>query len=156
MGLGDPAERSDSICRMCQGDPDLLIHCQQLLESHSGAADATKTLAPPSEGNPQDSLTLAASDSLSGSFADMPRSFRADRRTLSSWGTAGEGDGERLDSPPDRSGKASGGDQVDQTGNSSRKVSAMFEAKRQALAMMDHPNIAEGLDGGGADAPASL
>lgn len=41
-------------------------------------------------------------------------------------------------------------------GMDSRNVLARFEAERQALAMMDHPNIAEGLDGGGADAPASL
>jgi tetratricopeptide (TPR) repeat protein len=37
-------------------------------------------------------------------------------------------------------------------GMDTRQVVARFEAERQALAMMDHPNIAQVLDGGGTDA----
>src|SRR5262249_36584832 len=33
-------------------------------------------------------------------------------------------------------------------GMDSKQVIARFEAERQALALMDHPNIAKGLDGG--------
>ena len=42
-------------------------------------------------------------------------------------------------------------------GMDSRQVLARFEAERQALALMDHPNIAKVLDGGAtADGPAVL
>src|SRR5262249_42234535 len=38
-------------------------------------------------------------------------------------------------------------------GMDTRQVVARFEAERQALAMMDHPNIARVLDGGATDSP---
>src|SRR5262249_47158540 len=41
-------------------------------------------------------------------------------------------------------------------GMDSRQVVARFEAERQALAMMDHPNIARVFDGGATDAQSSL
>ena len=41
-------------------------------------------------------------------------------------------------------------------GMDSRKVLARFEAERQALAMMDHPNIANVLDAGATERPALL
>jgi len=37
---------------------------------------------------------------------------------------------------------------VIKAGMDSRQIIARFEAKRQAIALMDHPNIAEGLDAG--------
>lgn len=149
MGLADPTERSVYIHRMCQGDPDLLIHCQQLLESHSGAADATKTLAPPSEGNPQESLTLAASDSLSGSFADMPRSSELIGGRFHLGELLGEGGmGSVWTALQIAPVKRQVAIKWIKPGMDSRKVLARFEAERQALAMMDHPNIAKVLDGG--------
>ncbi len=41
-------------------------------------------------------------------------------------------------------------------GMDTREVVARFEAERQALALMDHPNIANILDGGATDAGARL
>jgi serine/threonine protein kinase len=41
-------------------------------------------------------------------------------------------------------------------GMDTRQVIARFEAERQALAMMDHPNIAKVLDGGATEPPLSL
>ena len=43
---------------------------------------------------------------------------------------------------------AAGGAESHQAGNGHRTVIARFEAERQALAMMDHPNIAKVLDAG--------
>src|SRR5690348_5622962 len=40
-------------------------------------------------------------------------------------------------------------------GMDTKQVVARFEAERQALAMMDHPNIAKGLDAGTTQAPVS-
>ena len=40
-------------------------------------------------------------------------------------------------------------------GMDTRQVIARFEAERQALAMMDHPNIAKVLDGGATDTNSS-
>src|SRR5437867_6038837 len=40
-------------------------------------------------------------------------------------------------------------------GMDTRKVIARFEAERQALAMMDHPNIAKVLDAGATEAPVA-
>ena len=40
-------------------------------------------------------------------------------------------------------------------GMDSRQVIARFEAERQALAMMDHPNIAKVLDAGATDSAAA-
>src|SRR5262245_40500642 len=41
-------------------------------------------------------------------------------------------------------------------GMDSREVVARFEAERQALAIMDHPNIAKVFDGGMTDEPGSV
>ena len=40
-------------------------------------------------------------------------------------------------------------------GMDTRQVVARFEAERQALAMMDHPNIAKVLDGGATEQPGA-
>ena len=56
--------------------------------------------------------------------------------------------GHGLDGPADRAGQAPGRAQADQAGMDSKQVLARFEAERQALALMDHPNIAKVLDGG--------
>ena len=41
-------------------------------------------------------------------------------------------------------------------GMDTREVIARFEAERQALALMDHPNIARVFDGGATESPAGL
>ena len=52
------------------------------------------------------------------------------------------GDGYGLPRRADRAGQAAGRGQADQGGMDSRQVLARFDAERQALALMDHPNIA--------------
>ena len=54
--------------------------------------------------------------------------------------------GRRLDGRADAAGPAQGRAQDHQAGHGHAQVIARFEAERQALALMDHPNIAKVLD----------
>ena len=63
----------------------------------------------------------------------------------------------RLHGRSEGAGQAAGGLEDHQAGHGHRQVIARFEAERQALAMMDHPNIAKVLDAGTTDSgPAVL
>ena len=65
--------------------------------------------------------------------------------------------GDGLDGRADRAGPPAGRPEGHQARHGRRQVLARFEAERQALALMDHPNIARVLDAGTtADRPALL
>ena len=102
-----------------------------------------------------------------GSFLESPRPRRrrstADRRRPDRGPRHGHrplqaagadrrgGHGRRLHGRADAPGPPQGGPEGHQAGHGHPQVVARFEAERQALALMDHPNIARVLDAGATD-----
>jgi serine/threonine protein kinase/tetratricopeptide (TPR) repeat protein len=138
--LSDPAERAAFLDRACAGDPALRDRVEALLRAHAAAGSF---LSLPPAGVP----------------ADQPT---ADHHTAGQAGTVLAGRYKLVE----RIGEGGMGEvwMADQTepvkrlvavklikaGMDSKAVLARFEAERQALALMDHPNIAKVLDGGAA------
>jgi len=148
MGLVDPAERSIYIRRMCDGEPDLLMHVQQLCESQSGVGDATRTQAPPQDWKSRDSFNQSASDPpIAAAGPPLSSELIGGRFQLGELlGEGGMGSvWKAFQIAPVKRQVAI---KWIKPGMDSRKVLARLEAERQALAMMDHQNIAKVLDGG--------
>jgi serine/threonine protein kinase/WD40 repeat protein len=128
------AERERYLADSCGSDSALKEHVLSLLEAHDEAGDYLKyrELIPPSS-----SLTEKPGDRI-GRY-----------KLLEQIGEGGCGIVYLADQEePVRRRVAL---KVLKLGMDTRQVIARFEAERQALAMMDHPNIAKVLDGGGTD-----
>src|SRR5262245_20602584 len=128
-----PADRSALLDRECAGNPELRARVEALL-----AADA------------QPNVTIAAKVNQTGSFAEPggeAAAVIAGRYTLAEKiGGGGMGDVwvARQTEPVKRKVAL----KLIKAGMDSKAVLARFEQERQALALMDHPNIARVLDGG--------
>ena len=138
-----PAERAAFLARECDGNPSLRARLDALLAAH----DQPDTLESPDLREPQPSIT-----------PDRPQTPAVDGtvgltigryRLLERLGEGGCGVvyvAEQTE--PVRRRVAL---KLIKPGMDSRAVIARFEAERQALALMDHPNIAKVLDGGMTD-----
>jgi serine/threonine protein kinase/tetratricopeptide (TPR) repeat protein len=142
----DPAARAALLDRECAGDPALRERVEALLRAHNAAGSF---LARPPAAVPDGTTGHAPED---GSTADLP--------------AAGEGPGAVIGPYKllERVGEGGFGIvylagqthpvrrkvalKVLRPGMDTRQVVARFEAERQALAIMDHPNIARVFDGG--------
>src|SRR5262249_7531826 len=125
------AERREFIDRACAGDPELQRRVEELVENHFRAGSF---LERPAAG-------LGGSGPHEGPGPVMGRSKLMEQ--------IGEGGRGRVcvaeQAQPVRRKVAL---KVIKPGMDTRQVVARFEAERQALALMDHPNIARVLDGG--------
>jgi serine/threonine protein kinase/WD40 repeat protein len=139
LAIPSPAQRAAYLDRACAADPDLRRQVEELLAAH--AAD-----------NPLD--RPPADLALTGPFQpenhEPPVAFVGDRigpyRLMEQIGEGGFGlvfVAEQTD--PVRRQVAL---KIIKPGMDTRDVVARFEAERQALALMDHPNIAKVLDAG--------
>ncbi len=128
-----PDERAAFLARACGGDTELLRRVQKMLEAHD------KRFL---EHTP--AVTDAASDAPTG--AETPGQRIGDYRLVERLGEGGMGTVWRAEQiePVQRQVAL----KLIKAGMDSRQVIARFEAERQALALMDHPNIARVLDGG--------
>ncbi|MFZ0429825.1 MAG: WD40 repeat domain-containing serine/threonine protein kinase, partial [Acidobacteriota bacterium] len=122
----DPEERLPFIARACAGNPDLELRVRRLLEAHSRAEERTLVVPLPGipepfgEIGPYRLLTVLGEGGM-GLVYEAEQLYPVRRRValkLIRWGMG------------------------------SRQVVTRFEAERQALAMMDHANIARVLDAG--------
>ena len=158
LDVPDPADRAALLDRACAGDPDLRRRVEALLRSHEDAASFLNTpavrAAPPPDGEPvtadhhtdpnstrtQDSPPAAAPREDLGTVV-------GGRYTLVEMiGEGGMGSVYRAaQSDPVKRQVAL---KLVRAGMDSRAVLARFDAERQALALMDHPNIARIYDGG--------
>ncbi len=176
----DPAERAAYLDEACGDDAPLRQRVEALLAAHDGAgrfleADATAAIPrdlaatlqatgagslqspPPSElatgvhRADGDAPTLAGTPTAAGPAAFVPGRVIAGRYTLLEvLGEGGMGTVYRAEqSQPVRRQVAL---KLIKLGMDSRTVLARFDAERQALAMMDHPNIARVYDGGATEA----
>jgi serine/threonine protein kinase len=136
---GSPQERAAYLDSACQGDPDLRRRVERLLEAYPRAAGFLEPPAPPSgestaayiPAGEQVGTVLAGRYKLQEPIGEggmgavwMAQQTEPVRRLVAV----------KLIKP----------------GMDSRAILARFEAERQALALMDHPNIAKVLDGGAA------
>jgi eukaryotic-like serine/threonine-protein kinase len=145
--LGDPAERAAFLGRECGGDAELLRRVAALLRANDASP-----LPPP---GPADATLAHSSECQSQSEDRDDRSVRIGSvisgryKLVQEIGEGGMGSvymAQQTD-PVKRAVAV----KVIKAGMDSKAVLARFEAERQALAMMDHPNIARVLDAGTTD-----
>jgi serine/threonine protein kinase/Flp pilus assembly protein TadD len=132
LELASPAERAAYLERACGSDPELRRRVERLLEAHAEAGGFLA--APPSVAATCD-WPAEAAGTLVGLY-----------RLLEQVGEGGMGTVYLAEqTEPIRRQVAL---KVIKPGMDTRQVIARFEAERQALALMDHPNIAKVFDGG--------
>jgi WD40 repeat protein/serine/threonine protein kinase len=135
LARGGPGERAAYLDRACAGDPALRASVEALLRAHAGASGF---LDPPA---PAPAVTV---DEPPGS--ERPGSAVGPYRLLEQIGEGGFG--LVFMAEQQRPVRRKVALKVLKPGMDTRRVVARFEAERQALALMDHPNIARVLDGG--------
>src|SRR6185436_14314965 len=131
--LSDPGERAAYLANACGGNADLRSRVETMLRDAEGA-----------EGffGPGDSLVGAAASHLT----ETPGTVIGRYKLLQKIGEGGMGVVYMADQREPVVRKVAL--KIIKLGMDTRQVIARFEAERQALALMDHPNIAKVLDGG--------
>jgi serine/threonine protein kinase len=130
-----PEGRAAYLDEACGGDPELRRRVEQLLEAHASLGTFLEGAAPDS---------AATSDGPPAH--ESPGTVIGPYKLLQPIGEGGMGTVYMAEqSEPVRRVVAL---KVIKPGMDTRRVIARFEAERQALAMMDHPNIARVLDAG--------
>jgi eukaryotic-like serine/threonine-protein kinase len=145
--MDDPAQRGHFLERACDGDPDLRRRVETLLSIHSHAEELFTeciTALRTSADNPESSV--APRDLARGFEEEQPGAHIGHYKILQKIGEGGCGAVYMAEQEkPMRRLVAL---KVIKLGMDTRAVIARFDAERQALAMMDHPNIAKVLDAG--------
>jgi serine/threonine protein kinase/tetratricopeptide (TPR) repeat protein len=171
---GSPAERVAILQTSCRDNPDLRRRVQALLRAHDGAGSFLDRPAPELAADPAGGATLAATQSVPVSAA-APQEDPGATETSGSDpdpadgpapGPIAEGPGARIGPYKLLQQIGEGGMgvvymaeqehpvcrkvalKIIKPGMDTAQVVARFEAERQALALMDHPNIAKVLDAG--------
>src|SRR5262245_6913678 len=132
--LGSVAERDAYLDGACGGDPQLRRRVEELLQARSQASNFLESLAPRS---------VATVEELIG---ERPGGVIGSYKLLEQIGEGGFGVVFMAEQQQPIRRKVAL--KVLKPGMDTRQVVARFEAERQALALMDHPNIAHVFDGG--------
>ena len=145
--LTDPAERAAYLDRECGGDVDLRNRVEALLRANDAAP-----LPPAEAGEPTGAYTpprLPETGDFGDPTARVGATLAGKYKLVEEIGAGGMGSVfmAQQTEPVKRAVAV----KVIKAGMDSRAVLARFEAERQALAMMDHPNIARVLDAGTTD-----
>jgi serine/threonine protein kinase/Tfp pilus assembly protein PilF len=134
--LPDPAQRADYLVQQCGGDGPLRARVEALLRAHDAATDL---------GDQPSGAAFEAT--VDAPAAVRPGTLIAGRYKLIE--VIGEGGmGTVWLAEQKEPVKRKVAVKLIKPGMDSKSVLARFEAERQALAMMDHPNIARVFDGG--------
>jgi len=137
VGRTDPAERAAYLESACSGDAELRGRVEALLAAHSKVGQFLESPGDPTQGFHPETVppTVAPGTIIAARFKLLER--------------IGEGGmGEVWVAEQSAPIKRKVAVKLIKAGMDSRAVLARFEAERQALAVMDHPNIAKVLDGG--------
>ncbi len=132
---GSPAERGAYLDQACGDDPELRRHVERLLEAHPRAGGFLDAPAP-----------LSAHTLEEASHSDAFGAMIGPYKLLEQIGEGGMGTVWMAEQQEPVRRKVAL--KLIKAGMDSRQVIARFEAERQALALMDHPNIAKVLDAG--------
>ncbi len=164
-----PEERAAFLAKACEAQPELRAAVEALLAAHEKtgnlldrpAVDPGETVASEPRGLEPDAGAAARRNITPGpAAAPRPGTATADYQPISASGIViagrytlqqkiGEGGmGEVWVAKQTEPVKRKVALKLIKTGMDSKAVVARFEQERQALAMMDHPNIAKVLDGG--------
>ncbi len=135
--MPDPAERSAFLEGACRDDPALRARLELLLEGHF-QGEGFLTESPKRQSAPPPPPPSEAPPTLSGRYQLLEK--------------IGEGGfGEVWSAEQKEPVKRSVAVKILKPGMDTRQVVRRFEAERQTLALMDHPNIARVLDAGATD-----
>jgi serine/threonine protein kinase/Flp pilus assembly protein TadD len=135
LARGGPGERAAFLDRACAGDPALRASVEALLRAHAGASGF---LDPPA------AAPAVTVDEPPG--GERPGAVIGPYKLLQQIGEGGMGTVFMAEQT--RPVKRQVALKIVKAGMDSAQVLARFEAERQALALMDHPNIARVLDAG--------
>jgi serine/threonine protein kinase/tetratricopeptide (TPR) repeat protein len=127
-----PAEREAFLDRACEGDDHLRAEVETLLTAHEGGGDR---LLPTTVWMPDSRLPLEGPGTTIGRY-----------RLLQQIGEGGFGSVYMAEQEQPVRRKVAL--KIIKLGMDTKQIIARFEAERQALALMDHPNIARVLDAG--------
>jgi tetratricopeptide (TPR) repeat protein/serine/threonine protein kinase len=140
-------ERRDYLDRACAGDAALRAEVDALLEASARAGSFLEAPAPgfpsPSGGDGQAVRGIATVDESPG---ERPGTVIGPYKLLQQIGEGGMGTVFMAEQTQPVQRKVAL--KLIKSGMDSRQILARFEAERQALALMDHPNIAKVLDAG--------
>jgi tetratricopeptide (TPR) repeat protein/serine/threonine protein kinase len=143
LELAEPAERARYLAKACGGDERLRAEVESLL----GALDKAGSF-------------LEAPAAPAGQTVDAPRAQEGPGTVIGSYKLLeqiGEGGfGVVFLAEQQQPVRRKVALKILKPGMDSKQVVARFEAERQALALMDHPNIAKVLDGGAVPSPSPL
>jgi serine/threonine protein kinase/tetratricopeptide (TPR) repeat protein len=149
LDKADLAERAAYLDAACEGDESLRRRVEALLASHADPAflgkPAVQRPSPPEERGPANAAE-APTATWPGSRSDSGTILAERYKLLEMIGEGGMGSvwmAEQTEPVKRRVAI-----KLIKPGMDSKAVLARFEAERQALALMDHPNIAKVLDGG--------
>jgi eukaryotic-like serine/threonine-protein kinase len=134
LEFGDPAQRSLYLEQACAGDPALKQHIEGMLAMHGKLGSFLEA--------PSQVLGAAAAACLT----ESPGTVIGRYKLLQQIGEGGMGTVYMAEQTEPVQRKVAL--KIIKPGMDSRQIIARFEAERQALALMDHPNIARVLDGG--------
>ena len=135
--IGDPAKRATYLTQACGADAALRGRVEALLRDADGAADFFRA-----EDNSPDAIATP--------LTEGPGTVIGRYKLLEKIGEGGMGVVYMAEQREPVVRKVAL--KIIKLGMDTRQVLGRFEAERQALALMDHPNIAKILDGGATDA----
>ena len=146
LEISDPTQRWQFLEQACGVDPALRDQVEKLLALSQVAGDFFRECAPALEPEPADTAHALSSDELT-MLPELPESKRiGPYKLLQKLGEGGYGVVYMAEQEqPIRRRVAL---KIIKLGMDTKSVIARFEAERQALALMDHPNIARVLDAG--------
>jgi serine/threonine protein kinase/tetratricopeptide (TPR) repeat protein len=141
----DSSQRAAYLEKACADDPELRKRIEALLAVHDQAASFLETPPSGAQGPPPDAKAPSERDS-SGAPAEKPGDRIGRYKLLQQIGEGGCGVVYMAEQ--EESVRRRVAVKVIKLGMDTKQVIARFEAERQALALMDHPNIAKVLDTG--------
>src|SRR5438046_3235925 len=140
----DPAERQAFLDDACAGQPELRLQVENLLRLHEGAGSFLEKPAAES------AATGALPNAAQASPPEAPGTIIGPYKLLQQIGEGGMGTVFMAEQSHPIQRKVAL--KIIKAGMDSKQVIARFEARRQALAMMDHVNIARVFDAGATEA----
>jgi hypothetical protein len=144
LEIADPSERQKFLNRSCANDPELKAHLEKLLDAHERSDRLFSPAVSRYAASAAPEAEALAHDPAAG---DEKLGTRVGRyRLLQRLGEGGCGVVYLAEQEEPVRRKVAL--KVIKLGMNTRSVIARFEAERQALALMDHPNIARVLDAG--------